>query len=253
MLEINKYIGIPESKTSGLDSLERCLNKKHYISYKKDISYRYNSKGFRDHEWPNDLSDVVWCVGDSFTVGIGQPFEETWPHLLENKSGKRCLNIGDAGCSNDTIALRTQEIWRLHNPKNIVVMWSYFHRRRTTNENVHHDPKNFGAIEDLKNFYKNYEIVNAIPTNVVNLLVPRAFIDLNQFSRKQFEYFMTRSNIFTAGQVSSILLFPQIDYARDGHHFDLNTSKLVCNLIGKHLNPPVEIAYTVDNSSKYPI
>ena len=81
-------MGIPESKNSGMDTLEECQDKDHYLSYTKDISYRYNSRGFRDHEWPEDLSDVVWCVGDSFTVGIGQPFEETWPQLLGKKLGK---------------------------------------------------------------------------------------------------------------------------------------------------------------------
>jgi len=77
MLRVENKIGIPESKATGMDTLELCLNKEYFKSYTKQISYRYNSKGFRDDEWPEDLSDVIWCVGDSFTVGIGQPFEET--------------------------------------------------------------------------------------------------------------------------------------------------------------------------------
>ena len=60
MLKIRNRMGIPESKNSGMDTLEECHDKDHYLSYTKDISYRYNSKGFRDHEWPEDLSDVVW-------------------------------------------------------------------------------------------------------------------------------------------------------------------------------------------------
>ena len=129
MLKIRNRMGIPESKNSGMDTLEECHDKDHYLSYTKDISYRYNSRGFRDHEWPEDLSDVVWCVGDSFTVGVGQPFEETWPQLLGKKLGKTCLNIGEDGCANDTMALRIQEICKLHSPKLVVVMWSYFARR----------------------------------------------------------------------------------------------------------------------------
>jgi hypothetical protein len=93
VLKIKNRIGIPESKNSGMDTLEKCLDKDHYLSYTKDISYRYNSRGFRDHEWPEDLSDVIWCVGDSFTVGIGQPFEETWPNILQKQIGMRCLNL----------------------------------------------------------------------------------------------------------------------------------------------------------------
>ena len=96
---------------SGLDSLEHCLNKAHFLDYKKPITYEYNSRGFRDQEWPNDLSDVVWCIGDSFTSGIGQPFEETWPKVLENKIKKRCINLGLDGCSNDHIAHMAKEIF----------------------------------------------------------------------------------------------------------------------------------------------
>ena len=141
-----------------MDTLEKCLDKDHYLSYTKDISYRYNSRGFRDHEWPEDLSDVIWCVGDSFTVGIGQPFEETWPKLLQKKLGERCLNLGEDGCSNDTIALRIKEIFKLHNPRLIVVMWSYLARRRIDGENVFHDKNDFGDDKDLVNFSKNIPV-----------------------------------------------------------------------------------------------
>ena len=51
--------------------------------------------------------------GDSFTAGIGQPQEETWPQLLQKKIGKRCLNLGEDGCSNDTIYLRIKKIVEL--------------------------------------------------------------------------------------------------------------------------------------------
>ena len=158
MLRVTKMIGVPESKTSGIDSIEFCDNPVHFKSYPKAISYRYNSRGFRDREWPEDLSDVIWCVGDSFTVGLGQPFEETWPYLLEKKSGKRCLNLGENGCSNDTIALRTLEIYKLYNPKLVVIMWSFLARRRIGDVNVHHDQNDFGDKEDIANFVKNYKI-----------------------------------------------------------------------------------------------
>ena len=171
-------MGIPESKNSGIDTLEECRDKDHFLSYTKDISYRYNSKGFRDHEWPEDLSDVVWCVGDSFTVGIGQPFEETWPQVLEKKIGKRCINLGEDGCSNDTMSLRIQEICKLYKPKLIVVMWSYFSRRRVNGKNRMCDKKDFGNQEDLENFSKNFKIVNELPTSIVNLLIPYAFDDV---------------------------------------------------------------------------
>jgi|TARA_R110000824_G_scaffold163470_1_gene339244 hypothetical protein len=221
-------MGIPESKNSGMDTLEECHDKDHYLSYTKDISYRYNSKGFRDHEWPEDLSDVVWCVGDSFTVGVGQPFEETWPQLLGKKLGKTCLNIGEDGCANDTMALRIQEICKLHSPKLVVVMWSYFARRRVNGENVHHDRNHFGVDKDMANFSKNFKIVNELPTKIINLLIPFAFDDVKSVKEKY------KNTIFTRN----------IDYARDHHHFDFKTSRGVSQLIIKKI---IEF----DNTSKY--
>jgi len=227
MFKIQNRIGISESETSGMDTLLQCRDKKHYLSFPKKISYKYNSKGFRDHEWPGDMSDVIWCVGDSFTVGIGQPFEESWPSLLQKKLGKRCINLGEDGCSNDTMALRIKEICKLHSPKLIVVMWSYLARRRVNGENVEHDKKDFGVDEDLANFLKNYEAVNSLPTNIINLLIPFAFENIEMLKTK----------------FSNLVCFAQLDYARDHHHFDVKTSKGVSQLIERRIKK-------FDNSSK---
>jgi len=230
MLEIRNKIGIKEDTTLGMDCLELAMDKEHFLNYPKEITYRYNSRGFRDNEWPEDLSDVIWCIGDSFTTGLGQPFEETWPQLLQKHTGKRCLNLGEDGCSNDTMALRIQEIYKIHNPKFIIVMWSYLSRRRKQNKNIQYDKDSFGLKEDVTNFIKNYKIVNQLSTNVVNLIIPKAitYPDLfKKISEKELKQF------------PNLIQVEQIDWARDYHHFDVNTSKNVIKLI--------------DNTSKYPI
>ena len=238
MLEIKNRIGIPESKTSGLDSLSQCKSKKHYLSYKKDISYKYNSKGFRDHEWPEDLSNVIWCVGDSFTVGIGQPFEETWSQILQKKTKKRCINLGEDGCSNDTMTLRIKEVFKLHNPKLIVVMWSYLARRRTNGENVHHDKNDFGNKEDMENFIKNFKIVNELPITVINTIIPKAYArtdSLNWFIKK------------ITGNISwELTPVQQLDWARDYHHFDIKTSNNIVDHICDQIYK-LQGYHTVDN------
>jgi hypothetical protein len=164
-------------------------------------------------------------------VGIGQPYEEIWPQLLENKTGKRCINIGEDGCSNDTMALRAQEICKLYRPKLIVVMWSYFSRRRTNDKNVHFDNDDFGAKQDVTNFVKNFKIVDSLPTNIVHLLIPNACVDIDKWSRQKLNYIFIRSNVLNNQQIEEILTFPQLDRARDYHHFDIKTSELVCDLI----------------------
>lgn len=232
------------SKTSGSDCLEKCLNKEHFKNYSKEVSYHYNSQGFRDLEWPVDLSDVVWCVGDSFTVGLGQPFEETWPQMLEKKILKRCLNIGENGCSNDTIALRALEIYKLYKPKLIIIMWSYFHRRRVDNQDVYCDITNFGSNEDIKNFAKNFLTVDSLPIKKIHLTIPNAFIDLNKYSKKAFNYILSKFDFLDQTQINKINIIKQLDYARDYHHFDVKTSEYITNLIME------KIKY-LDNKPKY--
>jgi hypothetical protein len=117
---------------SGIDSIEHCLNREHFLSYPYPVNYVYNSRGYRDAEWPDSLEELeraVWCVGDSFTVGVGQPLKHTWPQVLAKKLGRRTINVSMDGASNDWIARKIKRIVESINPKNIVVLWSYTHRR----------------------------------------------------------------------------------------------------------------------------
>lgn len=122
---------------SGLDSPQHCMNRKHFEQYPFTVDYQYNSRGFRDLEWPNDINELqsaIWCIGDSFTVGLGQPFEHIWPQVLSQKSNRRTINISLDGASNDWISRRTLDIISAVNPKNIVVMWTYVERREKIDE-----------------------------------------------------------------------------------------------------------------------
>lgn len=120
---------------SGMDSPEQCINKKYFREYPYEIDYQYNSRGFRDAEWPassEELKDAVWCIGDSFTVGIGQPFDHIWPHVLSRRLQARTINISMDGASNDWIYRRAEQIQTEIAPKYMLVMWSYTHRREHT-------------------------------------------------------------------------------------------------------------------------
>ena len=215
----------------GMDSLERCKDKKHWLDYNKKITYKYNSRGFRDDEWPADLSNVIWCVGDSFTVGIGQPFEEIWPRLLQTKIGKRCLNISRDGMSNDTMALMIKEIVNTYNPKNVVVMWSYFNRRRVNDLDVHHNKNDFGVKQDLENFCKNYKSVEKLPTNIIHTLIPNAFMHDRNFTKYAIDKQLTKK--------TEIIECQQLDRGRDGSHFDIKTSELISTEITKLLKDDI--------------
>lgn len=120
----------------GLDSPDKCLDKKHFANYPYTISYEYNSKGYRDAEWPETLSDLkesVWCFGDSYTFGLGSPKEHTWPSILEKEINTRCINISMDGASNEWISRKAIKVMELIQPKKIVIQWSFVHRTEHDN------------------------------------------------------------------------------------------------------------------------
>jgi hypothetical protein len=117
---------------SGLDHLDECVDKTHFANYPYTVDYQYNSRGFRDLEWPTDIDELrtaVWCIGDSFTAGVGSPFNHTWPQLLQKRLDQRTINISLDGGSNNWIARQTDNIIREIAPELIVIQWSYSHRR----------------------------------------------------------------------------------------------------------------------------
>lgn len=109
-----------------IDSYELCLNKQHFKKYSKKIYYEYNSRGFRDFEWEMDtLNETIFCVGDSFMVGIGQPFEETLPQLLKYRTNTNTINISMDGASNEWISRKVNYIIEHIAPRVVVIQWSY--------------------------------------------------------------------------------------------------------------------------------
>ena len=124
---------------SGMDSLEECVNKQYFKSYPHQVEYRYNSRGFRDVEWPediNELKNAIWCIGDSFTVGVGSPVEHTWSYQVSQKLNTRTINISMDGASNQWISRKSQQIIDVVGPKFLVVHWSYISRREANLDQV---------------------------------------------------------------------------------------------------------------------
>ena len=127
--------------TNAIDSPEQCFDKKHYTSYPWKVSYNYNSRGFRDSEWPSSwagMKNAVWCVGDSFTVGIGSAYEHTWPCVLQKATGQRTINISMTGASNNWISRRACQILKDIQPRLMIIHWSYDHRREIDDHTVDH-------------------------------------------------------------------------------------------------------------------
>jgi hypothetical protein len=218
-------------KTSGLDSFDKCLNKKHFLDYPHTVEYHYNSRGFRDAEWPNtieELQNAIWCVGDSFTVGLGSPYEFTWPQVLAKVTGRRCINVSMDGASNAWISRRAQQIIKEVAPKQLVVLWSYTHRRESPDINLSDEARRLQfeksnlELDDLKNFincYTNLKNCSA-GTNIFNGMIPHSG-------------FPNMDNFYNHNQLTKLF---NLDYARDYHHFDRVTSEFFVKQILKNLD-----------------
>jgi hypothetical protein len=165
---------------SGIDSPEHCRDRTYFHQYPHEISYNYNQRGFRDQEWPEnvaDLQNAIWCVGDSFTAGIGQPLEHTWPYVLSQNLARRTINVSMDGASNDWIYRRTQDICQAVNPKTIIIMWSYMHRRESSDTNQSDDLRRIyyngsSNEEDIRHWKNYYEKIKNADRYIIQSAIP---------------------------------------------------------------------------------
>ena len=67
-----------------------------------NVSYTFNTDGFRSEEFTYEPSDSVLFLGCSLTAGIGVDLESSWTHRVANSLGLRNYNLGVGGGSSDT-------------------------------------------------------------------------------------------------------------------------------------------------------
>lgn len=267
-----------QSQYSGLDCLEHCLDKTHFNSYPYKINYHYNSRGFRDQEWPTDLTDLkssIWCIGDSFTSGLGSPIEHIWPAILSQKTNIRTINISLDGASNNWIARQACTILENIDPVLVVIQWSYSHRRELALDTLVDAiwQEFYSNIRDPGwpdcNSYRNlYLLPETIQTEInqhswlhgydldtmrkishskttieEDVLNTQNCIDqVCKYSTKNVIHSFipnwhcapTELNFHSA----RLIKFNQIDFARDGHHYDIKTADYFVDQVLETLNLP---------------
>jgi hypothetical protein len=165
---------------SGMDSVDHCLDKKYFLSYPHKVHYSYNSRGFRDEEWPNtldELKNAIWCFGDSFTVGVGQPFDHIWPQVLSTTLGRRIINVSMDGASNDWIIRKLKRVHEVINPKNIVILWSYTHRRELPDADLLDEQRMLlsgtdSSQQDVAHWIQLTEQVKNLDSGIVQATIP---------------------------------------------------------------------------------
>ena len=267
---------------SGIDSLDGCRNIKHFESYPYIIQYQYNSRGFRDEEWPNELkslTDSIWCLGDSFTVGIGSPKSHTWTAVLQQASHTKTINVSMDGASNNWLSRKAVEILQEISPKIMIIHWSYISRRENDVDSAldlkwqkfYHDVRDPSwpdcdrhnlnnlpkfILDEITNVHQRCEplfcsdedrilqfikcsehddientisCIKLVDTVAINTKVIHSFIP--HFVPKKF-------NGVIESQLSGCVIpeIVQIDFARDGFHYDLLTSQHFVNQLLPLLN-----------------
>lgn len=160
---------------SGMDCLEFCLDPKHFKSFPYNVSYCYNSRGFRDAEWPNNVADLascIWCLGDSFTVGLGSPLEHTWPYLLQQHTGCRTINVSLDGGSNNWLARKSLRILEEIQPKCLIIQWSYISRREIPPEQHRESlwQDHYNNIKDSGWPACTWKDINTLPQSIIDEL-----------------------------------------------------------------------------------
>jgi hypothetical protein len=210
---------------TGMDSLEYCLDKNYFNSYPHTVEYKYNSRGFRDQEWPTDiieLKQAVWCVGDSFTVGIGSPVEHTWPYQVSQQLGKRTINISMDGASNEWIARKVLQIQETISPELIIIQWSYTHRREHKNILLSdQDRRIYNCKEEIQQDNDNtVSCIKAVTEKSTSTII-HSFIPYFAHGKDKFQLLSTIKDLSTM----SIPEITKLDTARDGHHYDILTAE----------------------------
>jgi hypothetical protein len=247
---------------SGLDSLEKCLDKKHFKAYPYPIEYRYNSRGFRDAEWPGDIDQLkhaIWCVGDSFTVGVGSPLTHTWVNILQHRLNKRCINVSMDGASNYWIARKISSVLDKIKPKIIIIHWSFFTRYELIDQDLDDEKRRLNfhdleltSLQLLCNFNKLVQTIEQTKQNtkIIHSFIPGWAVgttvqdewnklrgpDWPKYPASQLEMFVQKE-LQTFGyagffELYSELLskrlyvpeFTKLDLARDGFHYDKLTA-----------------------------
>lgn len=119
----NKFDGKETFKSNWIfsDEEKRYDEGKNRRYSKTDIVYTLNENSFRVGKTTQN-PNIVACFGCSQTFGVGLPWEETWPHVLEELSnGKFCTkNYGVSGASNDSICRLILNYLQNNSPSAIV-------------------------------------------------------------------------------------------------------------------------------------
>lgn len=127
------YSWAPKNVTcawAGTDSLENYNKNPNKDEWENiDITYQYNTQGFRCTDLTNFLGQQInIALGCSFTEGIGLAIDQVWPSLLEQQLKHPVVNLGLGSGTTDTVARILTNISTLYNIHTVYILWPNLHR-----------------------------------------------------------------------------------------------------------------------------
>lgn len=99
-----------------------------------DISYEFNSHGFRSIEFVHDPEAInVLVVGESNSIGVGLPFDHVWFNSLANQLRDRhglkkvkFFNMSMGGITLDYMAMLINQVYDTVNPDFVIILGTTF-------------------------------------------------------------------------------------------------------------------------------
>lgn len=180
------------TSTDTKENFEKQGNKKYNET---SIEYHFNSHGFRiQHKQNQEVTsdNIIACFGCSQTLGVGLPYEETWPFLLGELLNNSFVvkNYGISGASLDTIVRKAHNYLLENKPKIICCLIPDMFRKELFETKSDFDLKNF-LTEDG---YESSSLIEKCKRTSMSLLDWRAYARL--FGEDNSSYCYIKNIIF---------------------------------------------------------
>jgi hypothetical protein len=205
-----------ETYENNLIGRKSLLENQNWLNNK--VTYKFNSHGFRCEEFTNSPSAMF--LGCSFTLGLGVNVEQSWTTIVSDSLNLKCINLGQAGGSNDT-AFRLGSHWiEKLQPKLVVLLTPSAHRHELIEKEMIHFFTPQRINQDRFSPYLNTWLSNETNSTMSALKNTLAL-----------EYICLQNKIkFVKYDASN---FRRLDYARDLAHPGVESHK---ELASKMLN-----------------
>jgi hypothetical protein len=138
-----------DDKNLFLNNREKFGNNWYY--YEKEVTYKYNSWGYRSKEFKDIKNDYILVFGCSYTEGIGLHYDDMWSTKIGETLKMDIFNLGAGGTGPDYQFINTSLFvnFLLKNkkfPKYVIYQWPFNHR------------VSFGIYQDTKLYNESFSI-----------------------------------------------------------------------------------------------